>query len=122
MTPHFRGAGADEGDLALGWTNAGDGALYASDPGGETDETDPGQKAGKNETTPFIDRRDRMRKQICHFSRTDPFPFRREMLERMEGRLSEHHSGELRQESAESRAERIAGEELTGWAGRRRTW
>ena len=38
--------------------------------------------------------------------------FRKEMLERMEGELGEHHLGELRRESAEVRAERIIAEEL----------
>lgn len=43
--------------------------------------------------------------------------FRQEMLERMEGLLGEHHSGELKRESAEVRAERIIAEELQrhGW-------
>ena len=43
--------------------------------------------------------------------------FKREMLERMETRLGEHHSGELRRESAEGKAERIIAEELKrlGW-------
>lgn len=43
--------------------------------------------------------------------------FRQEMLERIEGLLGETHSGELRQESAEVRAERIIAEELKrhGW-------
>ena len=40
--------------------------------------------------------------------------FKRELLERMEGRLGDHHSGELKRESAESKAERIIGEELGG--------
>jgi REP element-mobilizing transposase RayT len=43
--------------------------------------------------------------------------FRKEMLERMEGRLGEHHAGELKRESALVRAERIVAEELgrQGW-------
>ena len=43
--------------------------------------------------------------------------FRKEMLERMEGELGEHHAGELRRESAEVRAERMIAEELRqqGW-------
>ena len=43
--------------------------------------------------------------------------FRQELLERAEGRLGEHHSGALRQESTEAKAERIIGEELgcRGW-------
>jgi REP element-mobilizing transposase RayT len=43
--------------------------------------------------------------------------FRADLLERMEGKLGENHSGELRRESAESKAERIIGEELKrlGW-------
>jgi hypothetical protein len=69
----------------------------------------------------------------CHNSRTDPRmaeddpetlralrqgwclggeDFRQEMIERMEGRLGEHHAGELRQESAEAKAERIVQEEV----------
>ena len=44
-------------------------------------------------------------------------PFQREMLERMEGRMGPHHSGELLRESAEAKAERIIAEELRhlGW-------
>ena len=38
--------------------------------------------------------------------------FRKEMLEKMEDKLGEHHSGELRLESAEAKAERIVAEEL----------
>ena len=43
--------------------------------------------------------------------------FRKRMLEEMEGSLGEHHSGELRRETAEARAERIIAEELgrLGW-------
>ena len=43
--------------------------------------------------------------------------FRQEQLQRMEGKLGEHHSGELRLETAEAKAERILGEELgrLGW-------
>jgi putative transposase len=43
--------------------------------------------------------------------------FREEALARMEGRLGEHHSGELRRESAQAKAERIIAEELQrmGW-------
>jgi hypothetical protein len=39
------------------------------------------------------------------------------MLEALEGKLGEHHSGELRRESAEVKAERIVAEELKrlGW-------
>src|SRR5512133_2527678 len=37
--------------------------------------------------------------------------FRQEMLERMEGTLGEHHSGELRHETAEAKAGRIVKEE-----------
>jgi REP element-mobilizing transposase RayT len=44
--------------------------------------------------------------------------FRKEMLERMEGRLGKSHAGGLKRESAEVRAERIIGEELKrqGWS------
>ena len=38
--------------------------------------------------------------------------FRAKLLEQMEGKLGEHHSGRLRQESAEARGERIIAEEL----------
>ena len=43
--------------------------------------------------------------------------FRREMLLRMEGKLGDHHSGELHRASAEVKAERIIAEELRrhGW-------
>jgi REP element-mobilizing transposase RayT len=43
--------------------------------------------------------------------------FKQQMLERMEGRLGRHHSGALRQESAQVKAERIIAEELRrlGW-------
>lgn len=43
--------------------------------------------------------------------------FKRQMLAAMEGKLGEHHSGELRRESAEAKAERIVAEELKrlGW-------
>jgi hypothetical protein len=43
--------------------------------------------------------------------------FRQEMLERMDGKLGENHSGQLRRESAEQRANRIIAEELArrGW-------
>ena len=42
---------------------------------------------------------------------------RKQMLEKMEGKLGDHHSGQLRQETAEAKAERIIGEELCrlGW-------
>ena len=55
-------------------------------------------------------------------------PFRQEMLERMDGKLGESHSGELHRETAEQRANRILAEELCrrGWtesdlAARRRS-
>ena len=43
--------------------------------------------------------------------------FKRQRLEQMEGKLGEHHSGELRREAAEAKAERIVAEELSrlGW-------
>ena len=43
--------------------------------------------------------------------------FRRELLLRMEGKLGQHHSGELHRASAEAKAERIIAEELQrqGW-------
>jgi len=43
--------------------------------------------------------------------------FRQRMLGLMEGKLGEHHSGELRRETAQAKAERIVGEELRrlGW-------
>jgi putative transposase len=43
--------------------------------------------------------------------------FRKQILERMEGQLGEHHSGEMRRETAEMKAERIIAAEL-----RRRGW
>ena len=44
-------------------------------------------------------------------------PFRQKMLELMEGKLGENHSGELHRETAEQKANRIIGEELSrlGW-------
>ena len=44
--------------------------------------------------------------------------FQRQMLEKVEGRRGEPHSGELRGEPAEAKAERIIGEELSrlGWS------
>jgi REP element-mobilizing transposase RayT len=44
--------------------------------------------------------------------------FQRHMLELMEGKLGEHHAGDLRRESAAGRAERIIAEELArrGWS------
>jgi putative transposase len=43
--------------------------------------------------------------------------FKERMLERMEGKLGEHHSGKLRMETAQAKAERIIAEELgkLGW-------
>ncbi len=43
--------------------------------------------------------------------------FKRQMLEKMEGKLGEHHSGELHREMAEAKAGRIVAEELRrlGW-------
>ena len=43
--------------------------------------------------------------------------YKRQMLEAMEGKLGEHHSGELRRETAKAKAERIVAEELSrqGW-------
>ena len=43
--------------------------------------------------------------------------FKRAMLARMEGGLGEHHAGELHEQVAQAKAERILGEEL-----RRRGW
>ncbi|MDA1276669.1 MAG: hypothetical protein O2960_21835 [Verrucomicrobia bacterium] len=45
--------------------------------------------------------------------------FRERMLEEMEGKLGDHHSGEWHRETAEARAERIIAEELArlGWTG-----
>ena len=44
-------------------------------------------------------------------------PFRQKMLELMEGKLGENHSGELHRETAEQKANRIICEELSrlGW-------
>ena len=43
--------------------------------------------------------------------------FRDEMLAQMDGKLGEHHAGELRRETAAAKAERIVAEELKrlGW-------
>jgi hypothetical protein len=43
--------------------------------------------------------------------------FKNQMLEKMEDELGEHHSGELRRENAEAKAQRIVAEELArrGW-------
>jgi len=43
--------------------------------------------------------------------------FKEQMLHRMEGQLGEHHSRALRRECAETKAERVIGEELErlGW-------
>jgi hypothetical protein len=40
--------------------------------------------------------------------------FRKQLLERMDGQMGEHHSGELRRETAEMKAERIIAAELKG--------
>ena len=44
--------------------------------------------------------------------------FRKEQLQRMEGSLGQHHSGELRLETAQSKADRLVAEELRrlGWS------
>jgi len=43
--------------------------------------------------------------------------FKKQMLEKMEGKLGDHHAGELRRETTEAKAERIIGQELQklGW-------
>src|SRR3974377_2353526 len=48
----------------------------------------------------------------CHLSRTDP-----STDPSMEGKLGEHHSGQLKRQSAQAKAERIIAEELQrrGW-------
>ena len=38
--------------------------------------------------------------------------FKAELLERIEGKLGEHHSGELKRETVQAKAERIVTEEL----------
>lgn len=45
--------------------------------------------------------------------------FRKQMLEQMEGKLGEHHSGQLCRETAEAKADRIISQELRrlGWQG-----
>ena len=40
--------------------------------------------------------------------------FRQQMLHKMEGKLGEHHSGEMRRESAEAKALRLLNQELVG--------
>ena len=44
--------------------------------------------------------------------------FKQQLVERMEGKLGDHHAGELRQETAQAKAERIVAEELhhLGWS------
>jgi REP element-mobilizing transposase RayT len=44
-------------------------------------------------------------------------PFKTQLLERIEGKLGEHHSGQLHRETAQAKAERIIAEELqrVGW-------
>lgn len=41
-----------------------------------------------------------------------PTEFKAKLLEQIEGKLGEHHSGEMRRESAQAKGERIIGEEL----------
>jgi len=43
--------------------------------------------------------------------------FKQQMLQQLEGKLGEHHSGELRLEMAQAKAERIMSQELKrlGW-------
>jgi REP element-mobilizing transposase RayT len=41
-----------------------------------------------------------------------PGEFKARLLEQIEGKLGEHHSGEMRQESAQAKGERIIGEDL----------
>src|SRR5262249_16736545 len=43
--------------------------------------------------------------------------FRKQMRQKMEGKLGDHHSGQLRRETAEAKAERIISQELNrlGW-------
>ncbi|HEY2953593.1 MAG TPA: hypothetical protein VGK40_13470, partial [Verrucomicrobiae bacterium] len=49
-----------------------------------------------------------------------PAEFKARLLEQIEGKLGDHHSGELRLESAQAKGERIIGEELKGlkWSER----
>ena len=65
-------AGADDGVAVLGRRDLGDGALYARDPSGEPHEPQTWKEAGRTETTASDGRKDRMKYQICHISRTDP--------------------------------------------------
>src|SRR5580700_5264720 len=60
------------GFVARNCGKAGDGPLCPGDPGGESHEPETGKKAGKIETTPFGNRKNNVRNQNCHFSRTDP--------------------------------------------------
>jgi len=46
-------------------------AAAAGATAGESHEPETGKEAGKNETTPFGNRSDRMKNHECHFSRTD---------------------------------------------------
>ena len=51
-----------------------------------------------------------------------PPQFKAQLLERMEGKLGEHHAGELKRESAAAKAERIIREELRVCGGRSAIW
>ena len=46
--------------------------------------------------------------------------FKAQLLERMDGKLGDHHAGDLKREAAEAKAERIIGPELRrlGWTER----
>jgi hypothetical protein len=57
---------------------------------------------------------ERPRKHPLSQKRLGSAAFKRRMLEELEGKLGEHHSGELCRESAESEAERNVAEEPRG--------
>ena len=66
-------ARADDGVVKLGWPKAGHGALYPRDPSGEPDDSPTGKEVAKIETMSIKHgKKNRMRNQYCHFSRTDP--------------------------------------------------
>ena len=46
-------AGAEDGVVALDWTNADDWALYPGDPGSEPDAAQIGKETGQIETMSF---------------------------------------------------------------------
>ena len=66
-------AGADDRFAALGGGATGDGALHASDAGGQPDEATSGTAAETNQAKPACRWKQKEKNEKCHFSRTDPF-------------------------------------------------